>query len=78
MFIKVKIANLKELTNVIPLKLSNEVNINKDKINIIIVKKYLFISWRLKLIFVNINLFIKTFLGLLNDKIWFKENFKSE
>ena len=32
MFIKVKIANLKELTNVIPLKLSNEVNMNKDKI----------------------------------------------
>ena len=68
-FIKVKIANLNELTNVIPLKLSNEVNINKDKINIIIVRKYLFISSRLKLIFVKINLFIKTFLGLLNDKI---------
>ena len=43
-FIKVKIANLKELINVIPVKLSNDVNINKDKINIIIVKKYLFIS----------------------------------
>ena len=69
MFIKVKIANLNELTNVIPLKLSNEVNMNKDKINIIIVRKYLFISSRLKLIFVNINLFIKTFLGLLKDKI---------
>ena len=69
MFIKVKIANLNELTNVIPLKLSNEVNMNKDKINIIIVRKYLFISSRLKLIFVKINLFIKTFLGLLKDKI---------
>ena len=57
------------LQMLIPLKLSNEVNINKDKINIIIVKKYLFISSRLKLIFVNINLFIKTFLGLLKDKI---------
>tara|TARA_B100000085_G_scaffold200380_1_gene183914 strand:+ start:420 stop:629 length:210 start_codon:yes stop_codon:yes gene_type:complete len=68
-FIKVKIANLNELTNVIPLKLSNEVNMNKDKINIIIVRKYLFISSRLKLIFVKINLFIKTFLGLLKDKI---------
>jgi len=40
-----------------------------DKMNIIIVKKYLFISSRLKLIFVNINLFIKTFLGRLKDKI---------
>ena len=57
------------LQMLIPLKLSNEVNINNDKINIIIVKKYLFISSRLKLIFVNINLFIKTFFGLLKDKI---------
>ncbi len=78
MFIKVKIANLNELTNVIPLKLSNEVNMNKDKINIIIVRKYLFISSRLKLIFVKINLFIKTFLGLLKDKIWFSENLNNE
>ena len=39
-FIKVKIDNLNEFTNVIPLKLSNEVNTNKDKINIIIVKKH--------------------------------------
>ena len=78
MFIKVKIDNLNEFTNVIPLKLSNEVNINIDKINIKIVKKYLFISLRLKLIFVNINLFIKTFLGLLKDKIWFKENLNNE
>ena len=69
---------MKELTNVIPLMLSNEVNINKDKINIIIVRKYLFISSRLKLIFVKINLFIKTFLGLLKDKIWFIENLNSE
>ena len=69
MFIKVKIDNLNEFTNVIPLKLSNEVSINKDKMNIIIVKKYLFISSRLKLIFVNINLFIKTFLGLLKERI---------
>ena len=78
MFIKVKIANLNELTNVIPLKLSNEVNINKDKINIIIVRKYLFISSRLKLIFVKINLFIKTFFGLLNDKIWLIEYLNNE
>ena len=78
MFIKVKIDNLNELTNVIPLKLSNDVKMNKDKINIIIVKKYLLISSRLKLIFVKINLFIKTFLGLLKDKIWFKENLNNE
>ena len=78
MFIKVKIDNLNELTNVIPLKLNNEVNINKDKINIIIVKKYLLISSRLKLIFVKINLFIKTFLGLLKDKIWLRENLNNE
>ena len=68
-FIKVKIDNLNVFTNDMPLKLSNEVNINKDKMNIIIVKKYLFISLRLKLIFVKINLFIKTFFGLLKDKI---------
>ena len=42
---------------------------NSEKINTMTVKKYLFISFRLKLIFVKINLFIKTFLGLLNDKI---------
>ena len=69
---------MNEFTNVIPLKLSNEVNIDKDKMNIMIVKKYLFISSRLKLIFVNISLFIKTFLGLLKDKIWFKENLNNE
>ena len=51
---------------------------NKDKIKITIVKKYLFVSLRLKLILVKINLFIKIFLGLLKDKIWFKENFKRE
>ena len=78
MFIKVKIDNLNELTNAIPLKLSNEDNINRDKINIIIVRKYLFISSRLKIIFVKINLFIKTFLGLLKDKIWFRENLNNE
>ena len=69
MFINVKIDNLKDLIKSISLKLSNEVNINNDKMNTITVKKYLFISLRLKLIFVKINLFIKTFLGLLNDKI---------
>ena len=44
-FIKVKIANLKELTNVIPLKLSNEVNINKDKIKILPKEYFYALSW---------------------------------
>ena len=68
-FIKVKIDNLKEFSKLIPLILSIEVNIKSDIIKIMIVKKYLLISLKLKLILVNINLFIKTFLGLLNDKI---------
>ena len=46
--------------------------------NIKIDKKYLFISLKSKLIFVNINLFIKTFFGLLNDKIWFIEYLNNE
>jgi hypothetical protein len=52
-----------------PLKLNKEDKIKSDKMNIIIVKKYLFISAKSNLILVNINLFIKTFFGLLNDKI---------
>tara|TARA_Y100000741_G_scaffold277095_1_gene216918 strand:- start:277 stop:513 length:237 start_codon:yes stop_codon:yes gene_type:complete len=77
-FINVKIANLKEFSKLIPLKLNNEVKINKEKMNIIIVRKYLLISLKSKLILVNINLFINMFFGLLKDKIWFKENLKSE
>ena len=69
MFIKVKIANLNELSKSIELKHKREVNRSSDKKNIKIVKKYLFISLKSKLILVNINLFIKIFLGLLNDKI---------
>ena len=42
---------------------------NKEITKITIVKKYLFISEKLKLILENINLFIKTFFGLLNDNI---------
>ena len=45
---------------------------------IIKVKKYLFISLKSKLIFVNISLFIKIFLGLLNDNIWFNEYLNKE
>ena len=61
-----------------PLKLNKETKVNKDKIKITIVKKYLFISSILKFILVKISLFIKTFFGLLKDKIWFKENFSRE
>ena len=68
-FIKVKIDNLKEFSKLIPLILSIEVNIKSETIKIMIVKKYLLISLKSKLILVNINLFIKTFLGLLNDNI---------
>ena len=59
-------------------KLNNDVKINNEIIKIIIVKKYLFISLKSKLILENINLFIKTFLGLLKDKIWFIEYFVNE
>tara|TARA_B110000444_G_C18398695_1_gene392658 strand:+ start:184 stop:435 length:252 start_codon:yes stop_codon:yes gene_type:complete len=68
-FIKVKIEILNELSKSIPLKLSKELKSNNDKTKIKTVKKYLLISLKLKLICVKNNLFIKTFLGLLNDKI---------
>ena len=77
-FIKVKIDNLKEFIKLTPLKLSKIDSMIKEIIKTIIVKKYLFISSKLKLILVKINLFIKTFFGRLNDKIWFNENLKSE
>ena len=78
MFIKVRIANLKELSKLISDKLNNEVRINKEIIKIKIVKKYLLISLKSKLILENNNLFIKTFLGLLKDKIWLNEYFVNE
>ena len=77
-FIKVKIDNLKEFSKLIPLILSIEVNIKSEKIKIMTVKKYLLISLKLKLILVNINLFIKTFFGLLKDKIWLIEYLNKE
>ena len=52
-----------------PLKLNNDVKIKMKIINIKIDKKYLLISLKSKLILVKINLFIKIFFGLLNDKI---------
>ena len=60
------------------LKLNKEVKINNEIIKIIIVKKYLLISLTSKFILENINLFIKTFLGLLKDKIWFNEYLVNE
>ena len=78
MFIKVRMANLKELSKLISDKLNNEVRINKEIIKIKIVKKYLLISLKSKLILENNNLFIKTFLGLLKDKIWLNEYFVNE
>ena len=68
-FINVKIANLKDLSKLIPLILKSEVRKNSEIMNIIIVRKYLLISLKSKLILENINLFIKIFLGLLKDKI---------
>ena len=59
-------------------KLSKIVKVKREIINMIIVKKYLLISLKSKFIFVNINLFIKTFFGLLNDKIWFIEYLNNE
>ena len=41
MFIKVKMDSLNETSNSILLKVNRKVNINKDIIKIIIVKKYL-------------------------------------
>ena len=78
MFINVSTANLNELSKLILLKLNKEVKINNEIIKIIIVKKYLLISLKSKFIFEKINLFIKTFLGLLKDNIWFKEYFVNE
>ena len=60
------------------LKLNREVKTNKEIIKIKIVKKYLLISLKSKFILENINLFIKTFLGLLKDSIWFKEYLVNE
>jgi len=63
-FIKVKIDNLNELSSEIPEIVKNEVNKNKDMINMITDKKYLSISTFLKLIFKKRSLFKKIFLGL--------------
>tara|TARA_B100000123_G_scaffold235362_1_gene186246 strand:- start:255 stop:698 length:444 start_codon:yes stop_codon:yes gene_type:complete len=77
-FISVKIDNLNEFSNSIPDKLNNDVKIKSDKMKITIVKKYLLISLKSKLILVNINLFIKIFFGRLKERIWFIEYLNNE
>ena len=61
-----------------PFKLNKDERISKESTKIRTVKKYLFISSKSKLILVNINLFIKIFLGLLKDKIWLIEYLNNE
>jgi hypothetical protein len=52
-----------------PLKLNKDTKIKSEIIKIKIDKKYLLISLKLKLILVNMSLFIKIFFGLLKDNI---------
>tara|TARA_B100000886_G_C20104392_1_gene359227 strand:+ start:277 stop:555 length:279 start_codon:yes stop_codon:yes gene_type:complete len=61
-----------------PFKLNKDDRISKESTKITTVKKYLFISSKSKFILVNINLFIKIFLGLLKDKIWLIEYLNNE
>ena len=68
-FIKVRIDNLNESSKFIPPMLNSDINKKKDNIKIIIVKKYLFISLKSKLILEKISLLIKIFFGLLNESI---------
>ena len=74
----VNIESLKALSNWIWLKLNKILRVKSDIINIIIVKKYLLISLKSKLILVNISLFIKIDFGLLKDKIWLIEYLNNE
>ena len=78
MFISVSIESLKDSSKAILLKLNNDARVKKDNINIITVKKYLFISLESKFIFVNINLFINIFFGLLKERIWLIEYLNKE
>ena len=68
-FISVKIEILKVYSMFIWFKLNNTLKIKNEKIKISTVKKYLLISIKSKLIFVNNNLFINIFLGRLKDRI---------
>ena len=77
-FIKVKIDNLNDCSNSIFPNDNIKVKENKDITNIRIVKKYLFISFVSKFILEKISLFIKTFFGLLKERIWLIEYFVKE
>ena len=61
--------SLKELSKSIPLKVNKALKQNKEIINIIIDKKYLWISFSLKRSFENKCLLTKIFFGLLYDSI---------
>ena len=73
MFINVKTANLNEYSNSILDKDNIIVKEKSEIIKIMIVKKYLFISFSWKLILKKTNLFINIFLGRLNERIWLME-----
>ena len=78
MFIKVNTANLKEYSNSIFDKDNTIVKEKREITNINIVKKYLLISLVSKLILEKISLFIKTFFGLLKERIWLVEYLVNE
>ena len=77
-FIRVNIDNLNEFSKFIPLKVNKDDKRKSDKMKIKIVRKYLLISSKSKLIFVKNSLFMKIFLGLLKDKIWLIEYLNNE
>ena len=78
MFISVKIDNLNDLSNSIPLTLNNDVKIKSEITNIKTVRKYLLISVVSKLTLEKKSLFINTFFGLLKESIWFMEYLVNE
>ena len=67
-----------DFSKLVPEKDIKDVRTSNDIIKIIIDKKYLLISSTSKFVFENINLFINIFLGLLNERIWLKENLVNE
>ena len=74
-FINVNIPILKEFSNLILNKVNKLTNINKDKIKIITVKKYLLISLESIFTFENSTLFKSICFGFVWDTNSFNENF---
>ena len=74
-FINVNIPILKEFSNLILNKVNKLTNINKDKIKIITVKKYLLISLESIFTFENSTLFRSICFGFAWDTNSFNENF---